>query len=277
MTESWLQLVKELSKVPSLIPEIYGDLLKPGVKQVGKALESIIGIGNTILWPFTLANERARIALERNMEKYRAQIQDVPEEKIIHVAPEIGVPIAEKLTYVSDEQLSDLYINLLSKASTIDTAHFAHPSFVNIINNLSPDEAILLKELHNQPRIPFVKATLAKKGTTHWSLIGDLLTGLETKVKLSFPDNVVAYMSNFEGLGLIDIHRESFMVGDGIYESLEKLYRPELDAMSFDKSTQEIKFIKGRIEVTTFGALFLDACLTRLKDRKGLRDTSHIS
>lgn len=268
MSEGWLQLVKELSKVPSLLPEIYGDLLKPGVKQVGKALESIIGLGNTVLWPITLANDRARIALERNMEKYRSQIEDVPEEKIIHVAPEVGVPIAEKLSYVRDEQLSDLYINLLAKASTVDTAHFAHPSFVNIINNLSPDEAVLLKELHNKPKIPFVTATIAKKGTTHYAQVGDLLTGLETKIKLSFSDNIEAYMSNFEGLGLIVIHRESYMVGEGIYDSLEKLYRPKIDAMPFDNSTHEIKFKRGRIQVTTYGDLFLKACLTRLKDTK---------
>lgn len=172
--EGWLEVIKDIAKTPALIQEIYGDQLKPDVKQVGKALESVIGLGNTILWPLTLANECARIALERNMEKYRSQLQDVPEEKVIPVAPEIGVPIAEKISYVSDEQLSDLYINLIAKASTIDTARFAHPSFVNIINNFCPDEAILLKEIRHQEHIAFLSATLVKKGKIEFTPYGAL-------------------------------------------------------------------------------------------------------
>ena len=138
-------LAGALTAHKDLIQEIYGDLFKPGVSQVGKALETILGLGNTILWPIQVLNGRAKIALENNFEKYRQQLKDVSDADIISVRPEVGVPILEKLAYVTDDEISDLYINLLAKASTTQTAQFAHPSFVNIINNLSPDEAILLK------------------------------------------------------------------------------------------------------------------------------------
>ena len=51
-----------------LLKEIYGDLLKPGVSQVGKAIGTLIGLGNTILWPLLLLNESARIAIDKNLE-----------------------------------------------------------------------------------------------------------------------------------------------------------------------------------------------------------------
>lgn len=156
MSKELVELGKEALKLPALLPEIYGDLLKPGVKQVGRALETVVGLGNTILWPIAWANERSRIALERNLEKYREEIKHLPEEKVVSVTPEIGVPIAEKLSYVTNEELSDLYVNLLAKASCVDTARFAHPSFVNVINNLSPDEAVLLKEIHQQGVLGFL-------------------------------------------------------------------------------------------------------------------------
>ena len=54
-----MELIKEITQIPGLLKEVYGDLAKPGVEQVGKALGTVIGLGNTILWPIALANEKA--------------------------------------------------------------------------------------------------------------------------------------------------------------------------------------------------------------------------
>jgi hypothetical protein len=78
------------------------------ITQVGKALGTVLGLGNTILLPIHLLNERARLILENNLEKYRLSLKDVPEVEILPVRPEVGVPILEKLAYVSDDELSDL-------------------------------------------------------------------------------------------------------------------------------------------------------------------------
>ncbi len=266
MSDGWLQVAKEAVKLPALLSEIYGDVLKPGAKQVGTALETVIGLGNTVLWPVALANERSRLALQKNLEKYRAQIERLPEEKTVPVPPEVGVPIAEKLSYVSDEELSDMYINLLAKASSSDTAKFAHPSFVNVINNLCPDEAVLLKEVRRRVALPFVSAKLQKKNVNEWSSLGDLLTGLELSVKLAFPNNLPAYVSNFEGLGLIQVRRDIFIAQPELYEKLESVYRPQCEAFTYDKETHEVSFERGKIEATTFGRLFMDACLTKLAE-----------
>lgn len=265
MPNEWLEIIREAAKLPALLADIYGDLLKPGVKQAGKALDTVIGLGNTVLWPVALANEKARIALERNLEKYRVQLEDIAEDRISAIPPEIGVPIAEKLSYVTDSELSNLYVNLLAKASTIDTSHFAHPSFVNVINNLCPDEAIYLKELHKRGELPFLIAKLVKKGANEWRTFGDLLTAIETNIQMTFPHNATAYLSNFEGLGLIQIRRDIFIIADGLYESLEAVYKPKYEDVPFDRETNEFKFERGKIEITPFGNLFMNACLTTLK------------
>lgn len=265
MSNEWLEVIREAAKLPALLSDIYGDLLKPGVKQAGKALDTVIGLGNTALWPVALLNEKARIALEHNFEKYRAQLEDIPEDRISTIPPEIGVPIVEKLSYVKDNELSALYVNLLAKASTLDTSHFAHPSFVNVINNLCPDEAIYLKELHKRGELPFLTAKLVKKGANEWRTFGDLLTAIETSIQMSFPHNATAYLSNFEGLGLIQIRRDIFIVVDGLYESLEAVYRPRFEDMPFDREMNELKFERGKLEITPFGNLFMNACLTTLK------------
>ena len=55
---TWLNVIKS---VPILMKEIYGDLAKPGVTQVGKALDTILEIPNTLLIPIKMINSKGGI------------------------------------------------------------------------------------------------------------------------------------------------------------------------------------------------------------------------
>lgn len=263
MTNGWLQVAQEALKVPGLLVEIYGDLARPGVRQVGKALETVIGLGNTVLWPIALANERSKIALERNLERYRKNLESIPEEKIVEVAPEIGVPIVEKLAYVLDERLSEMYAKLLATASNIDTLGNAHPSFVNVINNLSPDEAHLLEYFVTHPNVPFVRATAIVPSNGNHSILGGPLVPNEMTSALIFPDNADAYLSNLAGLGLLNIRDDVWLTEPSMYEPLENQRRAQLTAL-IENSPQfkdrRLDFKKGVIERTSFGLKFISAC-----------------
>ena len=89
--------VKNKTVCSGILKEIYVDVARPGVSQVGQAIGTIIGLGNIILWPLQLLNERAKVALERNLENYRERLKQVPESDITPVRPEVGVPILENL------------------------------------------------------------------------------------------------------------------------------------------------------------------------------------
>lgn len=260
MINGLLEVARDALKVSSLLVEIYGDLAKPGVRQVGKALDSIIGLGNTILWPITWANERSRICLERNLELYRRRLSAIPEEKIVPVAPEIGVPIAEKISYVADHRLSELYVNLLAKASSADFVSQVHPSFVNVINNLSPDEAQLLEYFVSKEDLVFITVKRVYKITGLYKIVGDLLISNTISSKLHFPENLPAYISNFEGLGLVKVHRDRSLTGKSLYEEIENYWLPKFPAEETAYDASELKLLKGAISISLFGKLFISAC-----------------
>jgi len=261
MTLELLPALAEAAKSPGLLKEIYGDLAKPGVAQVGKALSTIIGLGNTMLWPAQLLNERARIALEANLERYRQKLCEIPTERIVPVPPEVGVPIAEKLSYVQDSELKELYLNLLAKGSALDTQSQAHPSFVNVINNLSPDEGALLKQLRSVHAQPFVYARFTNPATNHWAEIVEMSFPLLPEIRLAFPQNLVAYISNFEGLGLVRVERNEFVVPESVYEPIEEGIRARFKDSSPLPEYPVLSCKRGRINVTPFGRLFLSACV----------------
>jgi hypothetical protein len=261
MADGWLQVAQEALKIPGLLLEIYGDLARPGVQQVGKALGTVLGLGNTVLWPIHWANERSRIYLERNLQDYRARLENVPIEKVIPVAPEIGVPIAEKLTYVRDSKLADLYVTLLAKASNVDTVADAHPSFVNVINNLSPDEAQLLEFFVTQTDMEFVIAKWSCLAM--YSIAGDLLIAPTHLSALAFPQNAPAYLSNLAGLGLVSIHHGREMHGSTVYPAIEAHWAGQFPPDQAPEPDRTLKMERGAICKTHFGLKFIDACHTK--------------
>lgn len=262
MSGGWLQVAQEALKIPGLLVEVYGDLARPGVKQVGKALETILGLGNTVLWPIALANERSRISLERNLERYRKEMENIPEDKVVAAAPEIGVPVAEKLAYVGDDNLADLYVKLLATASNADTLGNAHPSFVNVINNLSPDEARLLRHFVNRTTLPFVMVR-AQAVSGGYSPVAGPFVADEVLEGLSFSHNLDAYFSNLAGLGMLSYRQDEWLANESVYEPLEsknKSAYEKLFEVSPQLSGKKMKFARGVIRITSFGSKFISAC-----------------
>lgn len=260
-----MDLLKEIVQSPAILKEVYGDLAKPGVQQAGKALSTIIGLGNTVLWPVALMNEKAKIALESNLEKYRNKMKDTPVEEVCAVPPEVGVPIAEKLSYVTNEELSEMYTELLAKASQVHNANVAHPSFVNVISNISPDEAILMKSVMRMTGIPFVEVRLNRKNKNEWSTLNSMMPGVSCLAELSYPNNIHAYISNLEGLGIFRVRQDIYMVGENIYEPLEEYAKKIYSEVSKSVEDRSITFQRGQIEITPFARLLMNACFSSKK------------
>ena len=250
-----------LEPFADLIKEIYGDLAKPGVQNVGTALAAVLGLGVTLMWPIMWANERAKIALEDNLEAYRDRLKDVPPEQISIAPPEVAMPILEKIGYVTNEELRSLYIELLAKASIKELNNQAHPSFVNIINNLSPDEAKLLQSLIPKEVIPFITTRLNLKNggmdlETPVVIISD--------ISLTFPENIGAYISNLVGVGLLEILPGHYLTNESLYAPHFEYFEQKKGFYDFkyqniEKGNPPYEVKKGMIQVTKLGEMFFKA------------------
>jgi len=77
MTEEELaKLATEVAK--ELAKDIYGDALKPGMTQIGKAIETVLGLGNTVLTPIAMVNDKVKHIRERNLVKLIQRILHIP-------------------------------------------------------------------------------------------------------------------------------------------------------------------------------------------------------
>ncbi|EHU1558918.1 DUF4393 domain-containing protein [Acinetobacter baumannii] len=260
--------IKDLSGLGAYSPilyELYKDMAQPAARNVGLALGAITSIGLFLHLLTSWGTERINLRLKDNLVKYADRLKDFPEEEIVQAPPEVAMPIMEKLSYVTNEELKELYIELLAKASIKDLNDSAHPSFINIINNLSPDEALLLGYLKDRPYLPYVDIIL--KGINNIQYHLEDLVCLTPGLDLNFQNNFKAYLCNLESCGLVNVLPDRVFVDEKEYEiyinymnnnliHYEKNFK-DLKKDPFSKSPYQL--IKGTIEVTDFGHLFFKA------------------
>jgi hypothetical protein len=95
---------------------------------------------------------------EQFWDDLAAKLHDVPED--LRQTPKLSIagPAMEGLAYSLDEpDLKDMYLNLLVAASNRETASRVHPSFVEILRQLSAEEGLALDEVLREGRIEAAK------------------------------------------------------------------------------------------------------------------------
>jgi len=124
---------------------VYQDLLQPAAKQLGQSLETVTKTLNIVLAPIAVMVWGYETVRASVIAKVADRLKDVPPEKITTPPANIAGPTMEALRYVGDnDELQQLYANLLAASINTDTRDAAHPAFVEIIRQLSPDEARML-------------------------------------------------------------------------------------------------------------------------------------
>ncbi|MCG8333899.1 MAG: DUF4393 domain-containing protein, partial [Proteobacteria bacterium] len=132
---------KELVKSGvEIVKTIYGDALQPIAKETGKALGTLGKTINTALSPLrglVWSWEQIEGFVSKTVEE-KLQNRKVPKERITTPDPDVAVPALEALRY---SKLRENFALLLATSMDSSVAEAAHPSFVEILKQLTSDEA----------------------------------------------------------------------------------------------------------------------------------------
>lgn len=250
---------------------IYEDGLQPFVKQGGKALETV---GKTInmalspisglVWGYEKISEYIQTSLE---EKFKSN--KVPLENITTPDPLIAGSLINNFRFIGEKQsLRDMYINLLATSMNKETASTAHPCFVEIIKQLSSDEAkIMSLELHSQIQN---KAIIKIQGLMDNGGFLDVYEHLSTipyAANCEFPESFPTYLSNLTRLGLLSFTYESYFKHEDFYKVIKELSLTQAYINHILTDEWYINFgykphlQKGMIFITPLGSQFQKACL----------------
>lgn len=260
--------ISALGKEKGVIKALYDDLASPGVKQVGKALSTVLETGSIVFLPLRMLNQTVAEHEKRTFARIAERFSRIPDAQVIEVAPEMGVPIVEKLSFTTDKSLSEMFIELLASSADVSKVGMAHPSFVRVIESLSPNEAKILRSWKDKRLIPCVGIFRQGPNSSAYTVYDVLYETDATDVSAQV---LSAFVSNMEGLGLIR-HREADSVAiPGAYDDILTAIRnsfPEIKHLSYsirlgkgEKIEEDDYFYTlGCLEILDYGKMFEACC-----------------
>lgn len=208
--------IPDLSNVlgQETVKKVYEDGLSEPTKEVGKVLTDVVKTARLFLVPLQFA-----AAYQDRLAKYLETVRNaVPEDRQIDAPPSLAGPIIEKLKYIEDENyLKNLYLNLLKRAIDKDRINEAHPAFVTLIEQLSPDEALILKIIAENRYTYEVKIkTVYEIGAIPEE---EIVANRFPVQDLMFEQNFSMYIDHLKYLNLIDTPQYDITQRDTTLES----------------------------------------------------------
>ncbi|CAK8724281.1 hypothetical protein KKHLCK_13885 [Candidatus Electrothrix laxa] len=134
-------IVNAVAALTQKIP-IYQDAIQPAAQQLGEALETISKSFNLLLLlPLKLTNSFIE-------EKLPEKLKKIPPDRIQLPDPSIAIPVLQGINInYNHEILRELFLELLTTAMDKNKSSIAHPCLAEIIKQISPDEAKIIKHL----------------------------------------------------------------------------------------------------------------------------------
>ena len=253
---------KIADEASGVLTEVYKDALSPSVQTVGVMLSYLPrSIRLTFSrWEKWIVNGEETLKL--TAEALKEKVSKIPENKLCEPEPYVAIPAMQQLSYCeNNESLRDMYANLLASSMNIDTKWNVHPAFVDIIKQLTPDEAKFLKKLPANIMIlhPLIDVKMSKKpeAGSH-TLISNFTTfGLDV---IENKGNICSYIENLERLKIIEIPALSSISNKEVYEELKNSEMLKNSIHSSFKEHFTIDYNYKLFNVTNFGAKLIETC-----------------
>lgn len=259
MADIATEVAKEIAK------NVYDDAGKSVVKPTGELLGLVpraIKAALSSLEKWVLQKEYNVAATKKLLEE---KLKDIPPELIEAPEPHIAVPAMQYISYCMDnEELREMYANLLAKSMNKVVRNGVHPGFVEIIKQLSPDEAKILRYFSAHKSVPTIIMRVENERhegidfVKNFSDIGEKC-GCEDKYNLN------KYFDNLIRLGLIDSASTlSSLIDKTKYEPLKT--HPVM--MQYKKAIEnrpapynKVEFCESYLYLSDFGEAFCGVCL----------------
>lgn len=249
--------------IPKSVDEAAGKLMNPTAENAGKTFGDLWYL---VFGGISFAADKRKIkyqvALEAFEKSCREKIEAIPEEKLIEPDTQTAsIALEESKFCIENAELREMFANLIASTMNSDTAEIAHPSFPQILKQMSPFDAKLFRSL---------------RGITN-AAIGEYRKKLSNKGYITLQSNV--YLENLsedqtdegrivrqatsitllERLGLINLSYSEVLIDKSRYSRLgkTKLYNYYQSTLM---PSEEIEIENGIISLTDLGKQLISIC-----------------
>lgn len=227
--------------IDKIAPAVYDDLLKPAIKELGEgALLPLAKTVGHLLSPILAFNYLASAARAWLPVRVAKILSERGISEPVAPAPSVSGPALMNLVFsIEIEELREMYAQLLASAMDPESRESVLPAFATVVQQLSPDEALLLRRLAGQ------RGLLLRSTGQVFGLGGRVsrLKRLADEVGMK-PDRFPICLTNLVRLGIL---RED------VYVDPESRKSPTMSRRVVVPKVREI-------QLTAFGSAFLATC-----------------
>ena len=229
-----------------------------------------LAIGTTFsdLWYLVFGNfsylaEKKKIAYTHKLELFRKELDDsiqlIPPEKLIEPSIQVTAQALENSKYcIESDELREMFTALISNSMNADFSKDVHPSFAEILKQMSPLDAVIIKIFKNSPISGFPLCQYILRIDSSFKILLDnvFLENPDTS-----PPNNSLSISSLSRLGLLETSYGQFIVEENndLYVPFRNHLWYQLIQKEFPDQTIDIK--KGVVRLTPLGRSFTQVCV----------------
>ncbi|MFC9777809.1 DUF4393 domain-containing protein [Paenibacillus chitinolyticus] len=262
MSEEKNNVITDLLGTVKVPTEIVKKVLEPPAEQIGKGLYNLFYL---VFAPI----EKAKLKKEHEINLYKAEIDKriaaIPEDNLIEPPLDIVGPALEASKYyIEHEDIRQMFAQLIASSMNKSENSLVHTSFIEIIKQLSPLDAKILKFLHdNEHSVPIASIRYVPKNQ---------ISGQKNIFDNFFPlpdmktTNYRTYLSSVDNLirlGLIKVRLAYAYDDKSKYQTIKEheIYIELNNLFENDESSPGNAVLQEGIwSFTQFGTSFLSCC-----------------
>ena len=205
------KLTNEVGKLAP-VEKMYDDIAHPAFSHVGQAAGSLLRF---ICLPFTFLGMTAEQLSSKYEVFIKKSISIIPEEKRVEIpSGAVVANILDKAKFAFEEDaICKLFENLLASSIDIERIGMLHPSFTDVVTNMSSFDAALLKKLfrlvkadgegYNQTAWYYGSSDVGERTLIGYIYLSTFTVGITTPYDNGAPNSAPAY-SSFRLCTLVD-------------------------------------------------------------------------
>ncbi len=249
--------------------EAVSNLTNPPTKVAGALLADFI---NLAVGGIHYASIKAELKRQKKFEDFKANIQkgvdNIPTEHKVESRESIIGPALEKAKYfMNEDEIREMFEKLIVNSFDSRKIEKIHPSFSDIIQQMSPIDAQNLKCFSVEENLPICEIMIKFEKGDYKILQTNIFCSNE------FCDSIEQQsisLSSLSRMGLISIAYDQHITDDSVYKIFDSLpivvdFKNQIEAMNkLNNSNQKFDLHKGVATLTPVGKAFIDVCLNPL-------------
>lgn len=254
----YLSPIEAKADLTETINNTYNDVVQPIVQKVGKELAFCFEFLTSKIKPYMYEKiQEAKYKCVEIDKKLEEKYNKIPEQNKTMPRTCIIGPSLDVLKYNLDEEhIKEIFINILTNEMDTRKQSKVLPAYINIVNQLSKEDALFLKKLHSYliygNNLPIIRMKKDVKNDAY-NFLDSFYNYDILNPKPELANKII--LTNLERMGIIEITFLNNISSDKIYTSIINY------ALSY-YNDNTLKYDKGIIQITEFGENFIDICLS---------------